>query len=401
MLVNTPATPRRTIHRVGLTACAVGLASLYVFVFAEASPNRVVSGQPMTIVQAVSGWWIVTPALLWSGAASASLVRAHTRTASILRGIFSAALIVAVLWLSGSAASESVQRLGEFTRYTIGGGVWLSIFAAFALIVSGRRELGLFTPAGWLVTLSAPLGIVGLVLTGRLGQLGLAAEYVNVSRQFPVWVMQQFAYSAIAVVIAVATGVLLGIVAFRNQRFARPIFLATSVFQTIPGLAMIGILVVPISALSASFPFLKRLGISGLGWSPVVVALTLYALLAIVRNTYAGLGAVSASAVDAGVGMGMSERQVMRKVQLPLAAPILFSGIRTSSQQTIGNATLGAFVAAGTLGAPIFMGFAQQADNLVLLGAMALVSLALTVDGILRASQYLVTPAHRRRGRTR
>jgi osmoprotectant transport system permease protein len=89
----------------------------------------------------------------------------------------------------------------------------------------------------------------------------------------------------------------------------------------------------------------------------------------------------------------------MAKVQLPLAAPIVFSGIRTSSQQTIGNATLGAFVAAGTLGAPIFLGFAQQANDLVLLGSIALVSLAITIDAVMRGGQRLLTPVHNRKGR--
>jgi len=97
--------------------------------------------------------------------------------------------------------------------------------------------------------------------------------------------------------------------------------------------------------------------------------------------------------------MGMSGRQVMRRVQLPLATPILFSGVRTASQQTIGTATLGAFVAAGTLGAPIFLGFAQQADDLVVLGSITLVGLALLVDGALRGVQQTLTPVHRRKER--
>ncbi len=170
-------------------------------------------------------------------------------------------------------------------------------------------------------------------------------------------------------------------------------------FQTIPGLAMVGILVVPLGALAARYPVLRQFGIGGLGWAPVVVALTLYALLAIVRNTYAGLGSVPEPTVEAGRGMGMSTGQVMRKVQLPLAAPILFSGVRTASQQTIGNATLGAFVAAGTLGAPIFLGFAQQANDLVVLGSVALVALALLVDGALRGVQRALTPVHKRKER--
>jgi len=386
---------------VGLTAAAVGLVSLFALDFADVSPNRVVTGQAARIVEIVPLWAVAIPAALWIAVALISLWGGRTRRASLARGTISAGIIVSLFWLSGVAATAAVERLGAFTRYSIGGAVWVSTFAAFALVVASRRELGTGTPTGWFVTLAAPIGIVILIATGRLDALGLAAEYLNVSQQFPVWVWQHFIYSAFAMVVAVMLGVALGVIAFRKQRFAGVIFGVTSVFQTIPGLAMIGILVVPLGALSARFPVLKEFGISGLGWAPVVVALTLYALLAIVRNTYAGLGSVPPEVVEAGVGMGMSERQVMRKVQLPLAGPILFSGVRTASQQTIGNATLGAFVAAGTLGAPIFFGFAQQARDLVLLGSIALVILALTVDGVLRATQYLATPAHRRKERVR
>jgi len=399
--VETPDQRHRAIHRVGLTATAVGFVALFAFSFATVSPNRVVTGQTAGILETVPMWAAAIPAVLWLAVGAFSVWGSRARRAAFVRGACAAAAIVSLLWLSGAAAAAAVERLGEFTRYSIGGGVWLSAFAAFALVVASRREVGPSTAAGWVVTLTAPAGIVLLVATGRLSALGLAAEYRNVSSEFPIWVWQQFAYSAAAMVVAIILGVTLGIVAHRYQRFAGAIFATTSVFQTIPGLAMIGILVVPLGALAARFPVLREFGIGGLGWAPVVVALTLYALLAIVRNTYAGLGAVPAATVDAGFGMGMSRSQVTRKVQLPLAGPILFSGVRTASQQTIGNATLGAFVAAGTLGAPIFLGFAQQANDLVLLGSIALVILALTVDGVLRGTQYLATPVHRRKERIR
>ncbi|MHB9004657.1 MAG: ABC transporter permease, partial [Coriobacteriia bacterium] len=134
------------------------------------------------------------------------------------------------------------------------------------------------------------------------------------------------------------------------------------------------------------------LGVGGLGWAPVVVALSLYALLAIVRNTYAGLASVPAATLEAGAGMGMTQRQLLRRVLFPLARPIVFSGVRTASQQTVGNATLGAFVAAGGLGPLIFLGLAQQATDLVLLGSIALVVLALALDGLMRTAQALMTP---------
>lgn len=191
----------------------------------------------------------------------------------------------------------------------------------------------------------------------------------------------------------------LGILAHRSPRLADPVFTATSVVQTIPGLAMIGILAIPLGIAVDSLPGLRALGIGVLGWAPIIVALTLYALLVITRNTYAGLNAVPASTVEAARGMGLSEGQVLRKVQLPLSAPIVFSGIRTGAQQTIGNATLGVFVAAGTLGRPIFGGVAQTASDLVLLGSIALVTLALTTDVLMRFAQRLASPRRARGSR--
>ena len=118
-----------------------------------------------------------------------------------------------------------------------------------------------------------------------------------------------------------------------------------------------------------------------------MTALTLYALLAIVRNTYAGLRNVPPAVVDAGRGMGMTDGQLMRKVELPLGMPVVFSGVRTSTVQTIGNATLGAFVGGITLGRFIFQGLAEQSPDLTMLGSIALVLIAVLVDGALRVVQ--------------
>jgi len=197
-------------------------------------------------------------------------------------------------------------------------------------------------------------------------------------------------FAAGSIAIALVVGVTLGIAAFRNERLERPIFATVSVFQTVPGLAMVGLLVAPLAALSFAVPFLRTLGIGGIGWAPIVTALSLYALLAIVRNTYAGLRGVPEAVVDAGRGMGMDDRQLMRKVRLPLAGPVLFSGVRTSTVQTIGNATLGAFVGGITLGRFIFQGLAEQAPDLTMLGSITLVAIALVVDATLRGAQGLI-----------
>jgi osmoprotectant transport system permease protein len=212
-------------------------------------------------------------------------------------------------------------------------------------------------------------------------------EYANVADRFWIETANTALYAAVSVASASVVGVYLGIVAFRNQQLERPVFATVSVFQTIPGLAMVGLLVAPLSAISFALPVLRRFGVGGIGWAPVVTALTLYALLSVVRNTYAGLRSVPPAVVDAGRGMGMTKGQLMRRVELPLGMPVVFSGVRTSTVQTIGNATLGAFVGGVTLGRFIFQGLAEQSPDLTMLGSIALVVMAVLVDGALRIVQ--------------
>jgi osmoprotectant transport system permease protein len=233
-----------------------------------------------------------------------------------------------------------------------------------------------------------------MLLSGYLDNLGIMKEYANVADRFWVETVNTIIYAAVAVTIATAVGVYLGMLAFRNQHLERPIFATVSVFQTIPGLAMVGLLVAPFAAASFAVPLLRRLGIGGIGWAPVVTALTLYALLAIVRNTYAGLRNVPLAVVDAGRGMGMTDGQLMRKVELPLGMPVVFSGVRTSTVQTIGNATLGAFVGGITLGRFIFQGLAEQSPDLTMLGSIALVVIAVLADGALRIVQSRLFRTH-------
>lgn len=383
----------RHLHRVGLTAAAVGLGA-FLLPFATVSRSRIATGESLGVGTALDTAGLALVLAPWLAVLVLSLIPGSRvgRVIATGRGLAASLAILALVYASGRAAGPALEALGEFARYSLGPAVWLSAFAAFTLVVASRRETGATTPTSWAVTLTAPAGIAALAISGALDRLGIIVEYHNLEGRFWPALGEHIAYAAVAIVVATVLGVALGILAFRQRRFARPVFTLVSAFQTIPGLALIGMLVVPLAALSQSVPALRRVGVGGLGWAPVIIALTLYALLAIVRNTYAGLASLPAETVDAGVGMGMTGRQVLAKVQFPLARPIVFSGVRTASQQTVGNATLGAFVAAGGLGPLIFLGLAQQANDLVLLGSIALVTLALVIDGAMRGVQRLLTP---------
>ncbi len=170
-----------------------------------------------------------------------------------------------------------------------------------------------------------------------------------------------------AVAIAVVIGLPLGIISTRYRKLSGPILGSTGVIQTIPSIALLGFMI----------PLL------GIGAIPAIVALFLYALLPIVRNTYAGIDEVDDSVVEAARGLGMTDRQILTKVELALAMPVIFAGIRTATVISVGVATLCALIGAGGLGEFIFRGIALNNSTMILAGALPAALLAIFFDNLL------------------
>jgi osmoprotectant transport system permease protein len=184
---------------------------------------------------------------------------------------------------------------------------------------------------------------------------------------------------AIAVGAAVAIGVPLGILATRDRRVERGVLGTANVLQTVPSLALFGVLIpVPV--------------VGGIGASTAIVALTLYALLPIIRNTHAGIRGVDPALAEAGRGMGMTDRQLLAKVELPLAAGVIVAGVRVATVISIGIATIAAAIGAGGLGVYIFQGLAMVDDTVILAGAVPAALLALAADGALGLLARRLTP---------
>ncbi len=389
--------PERTrAHTVGLTAAILGLAAVTLLPFATLRSSRIQTGESLSALDALGPWGLVALLAVWLAVAVASLGGMPRIPAAALRGVLGTLALLGTVALSAAAVARLTDPSTPYARVSLGTGAWACIAIAYSLVLASRREDGLPRLARAILSLAAPLGIAVMLATGTLDGLAIMREYANQSDRFWAEVAAQLRFAGIAVTVALVLGTALGVLAFQRPRLRGPVFAVANIFQTIPGLAMVGLLFAPLSWLGSNIPLFGRLGVGGLGWAPVITALTLYALLAIVRNTYAGLASVPAAAVDAGLGMGMTEWQVMRRVRFPLAMPVIFGGMRTAAVQTLGNATLGAFVAAGTLGLFVFGGLSQQAMDLILLGSVTLVLLALALDGILRALQGLVSPRHLR-----
>lgn len=168
----------------------------------------------------------------------------------------------------------------------------------------------------------------------------------------------------------------LGLWLVRARRAAEPVIRAIGVLQTIPSIALLAFMI----------PFL------GIGIWPALVALFLYSLLPIVRNTYAGARDADPEAVAAAVALGMTPRQALLHVRLPLAAPVIMAGVRTAAVIGVGTATLAAFIGAGGLGEPIVTGLALADVRMVLSGAVPAATLAVLVDGLLAVAERWVTP---------
>lgn len=175
---------------------------------------------------------------------------------------------------------------------------------------------------------------------------------------------------AVSIALAVAIGVPLGVLLTRRPSLASPVIGFANVMQTVPSLALFGFLI-PIPV------------IGGIGNRTAIVALVLYALLPLLRNTYAGITSVDPSVVEAGRGMGMTDLQRLRLIEFPLALPTILAGVRISTVNAIGLATIAAAVGAGGLGTLIFRGLSMVDSRLILAGAVPAATLAIVADGLL------------------
>jgi osmoprotectant transport system permease protein len=172
---------------------------------------------------------------------------------------------------------------------------------------------------------------------------------------------------AVSTLIAVAVGLPLGLLLTRKAGLKRPVLAVANVLQTVPSLALFGF-IIP----------LKYVG--GIGWRAAVVALVLYALLPVIRNTVTGVEGVERSVREAALAMGMTDRQILRQVELPLAAPVILAGVRVATVISVGVATIAAAIGAGGLGTLIFRGLRQYDNRLILAGAIPAALLALAAD---------------------
>ena len=231
-----------------------------------------------------------------------------------------------------------------------------------------------------------------LVFSGFLDAVSVMREWAVQRTVFLAETGNHLALAGSAVLIGCVLGILIGVASLRRATVRRVAFFVLNIVQTIPSLALFGLLILPLTALSHRFPLLHQWGISGIGRAPAILALSFYAMLPIARNTFTALSQIPAALREAGRGMGMTRGQLLSRVELPIALPLILAGVRTAAVQSVGNTVVTALIGAGGLGVFIFQGLGQYAADMILLGTLPVIAMAVVTDMIMGGLVRLITP---------
>ncbi|WP_086868223.1 ABC transporter permease [Kosakonia pseudosacchari] len=369
-----------------LLAVLGGLAAWLPFV--NYAPNRLVSGESRALWQLFSALWLLAPAILL---AMSFLPGRGTQVATLL---FTEVLFCLLIWSAGRAATDLVQTGSPLARTSPGSGLWLWLALTLLACSDAIRRVVVNPVWRWLLHAQVWCFPLYLLLSGALDNLSLLREYTNRQDVFNDALAQHLTLLFGTLLPALVFGFAVGLWCYRHPSRQGPVFALLNVIQTIPSVALFGLLIAPLAGLVQQFPELGRFGIAGTGLTPALIALILYALLPLVRGVVAGLNQVSQEVLESAEAMGMSARQRFWQVRVPLALPLLLRSLRVVAVQTVGMAVIAALIGAGGFGALVFQGLLSSALDLVLLGVIPVIAMAVIVDALFALGIALLKVKH-------
>lgn len=366
--------PRRApLSAPGVLFAVLGLGAL-LLPFMTIAANRIVAGD------GVRAWDLAAPLATVPGLAAviAGLLLGLPARPGLMRLAGAALGLSGLLMLLMQGGPALLQGAGDYARVSPAVGFWC-LLAVFLLLVADALAGMAPGPAARGGLLVVALGALGVVLwSGALADLSIAQEYASRREAFAAAAWQHLGLAFGSLAAAAVIGFPLGIACHHQPRLRRAALPVLSFLQTIPSLAMFGLMIPLLAWVAATLPGARAIGIAGIGFAPAFLALVLYALLPVVGNTVAGLAAAPPAALDAARGMGMTPQQRLWQVELPLGLPIILTGLRIVLVQNIGLAVIAGLIGGGGFGSFVFQGLNQTATDLILLGALPTVALALT-----------------------
>ena len=367
--------------------CAAALYSLPIL---QIAPNRLVSGQPLYAFAALHGTTLWLASVILASLLASSVATFFKPLRSLLLVLLAIAVLAipGLLLLAASLASSGLQGQdvsSSLSRASLGSAFWVALALLGFMVTSALQQLRattFYSTAIWTVLLLA----VGAVLaSGAANELSLVKEYANRADSFIPTITRHLQILLLVMAFTLGIGLPLAWAAYLHPPLGRAVFAILNIVQTIPSIALFGMLMVPLALLAANLPALGRAGISGVGLAPAVIALTLYALLPVVRSTLTGLQQVSRSMADSARALGLTRWQVLRTIELPLALPVMLAGVRTAAVAAVGMAAVAALIGAGGLGSILFEGLFANAQDLVLLGVLPIIALGVATDLLFQA----------------
>lgn len=303
----------------------------------------------------------------------------------------------------GFAVLAAGQAVNVIELPSAGGRVSMSVGCYFYLILAYLVEVRCNENISkvWKRFLVITIGFIIIAasfFTGQLDGLSVMKEYTSYHEQFIEYFGNHISMSFEVVISGTVIGVPLGWFMFYHQKLGKIISTILNTIESIPSLALICIMMFPLSFLSNQFPVLREHGIAGVGATPVFCALFCYSLFQIVNSMYGALKVVDKQYVDAARGMGMTGGQIFMKVELPIILPVIVSGIRVSLTATILGVTIGSYIGYGGMGKFILQGLNGFAIDIVMLGTLPIMGMVFLFDFILKKLNLLILYIRRVKG---
>ncbi len=374
----------------------IGILSLTVFGFLVYKQNRVdVNEINLAIWEVASLPVLIGVICCWLTLIAVSLT--NNQKMKYIGFLAIGLLIVFYLFIAGSYSETAITKQNPYARISFGAGFWLSLLAISIIAVDLNNYFKSNPKVRFAFLTGISASIVIFFATGHLNSISVMKEFLNNPDKFFEMLNAHIFLSTASIGLAMLFGIPLGILAYKTKFLEKKLFYVLNIVQTIPSLALFGILVAPFAYLSSKIEFLQQIGFYGIGWAPALTALFLFSLLPVVSNTYTAFKTVPQSAIEAGVGMGMTHLQLMVKVQLPIVAPLVLNGIRVALVQVIGNTTVAAFIGAGGMGYFVQRGINDTALDLILLGVIPTVILAVIADSVMQLLINILKPKNKYR----
>jgi osmoprotectant transport system permease protein len=366
-----------------------GIAAAAVLPFVRARPNRIADGVSRLLGEVDPAAAAVLLAL-WGIAGVAAIVRMAQAARVKLVTLISLAAPLCAIVAAGLVASR-LAGLDPIVRISLSAGFWATTILGYSSFLAASRTM---SPGLWrrVLGFSVPVIVGALLFSGFLDAVSVMREWAVQKTVFLAETASHLVLAGIAVLVGGVLGILIGVLSLRNVTVRRVGFFILNIVQTIPSLALFGLLILPLASLSRRFPLLHEWGISGIGRAPAIFALSFYAMLPIARNTFTALAQIPESLRDAGKGMGMTRGQLLIRVEVPLALPLILAGVRTAAVQAVGNTVVAALIGAGGLGVFIFQGLGQYAADMMLLGTLPVIAMAVIIDMLMGGLVRLLTP---------